>query len=296
MWLSNALCNGVTGNTIFQRVLHSDEDIGVYYFQRVIALTTIAIRHDVADDLTDRIPLVEPEVIEVRRTEVDITAARAAALPAGLGAALDLVAGVLRELPGTAVDNAPRIADFPKVLAALDAATGWDTLGSYRAKGRQPGAVADRGQHLRLRDLPARHCPSPGGLYPGPVGRHRRRAARHPPPHLRRRLHARLRSARGSTRGRPPGPRDRPIAAQGRHRHQDQRHRQAPGPAHPQNHRPRPGDHTLRLSSRRARKHTSLTSLDRIIAGQQGVRGEVGDATSCHSYQLGRAVDVTFAA
>ena len=114
VWLSNALCNGVTGDAVFQRVLHSDEDISVYYFQRVIALTTIAIRHDVADDLTDRIPLVEPEVIEVRRTEVDITAARAAALPAGLGAALDLVAGVLRELPGTAVDNAPRMADFPR--------------------------------------------------------------------------------------------------------------------------------------------------------------------------------------
>jgi Transposase len=78
-WLSNALCKGVPGDAVLQRVLHSDEDIGVYSFQRVIALTTIAIRHDVAGDLADRILLVEPEVIEVRRTETDITAARAGA-------------------------------------------------------------------------------------------------------------------------------------------------------------------------------------------------------------------------
>ena len=64
-WLSNALCKGVTGDAVLQRVLHSDDDIGVYSFQRVIALTTIAIRHDLAGDLADRILLVEPEVIDI---------------------------------------------------------------------------------------------------------------------------------------------------------------------------------------------------------------------------------------
>ena len=98
-WLSNALCKGVTGDAVLQRVLHSDDDIGVYSFQRVIALTTIAIRHEVAGDLADRILLVEPEVIDKRRTETEITAARAAALPGALGAVLDLVAGVLRDCP-----------------------------------------------------------------------------------------------------------------------------------------------------------------------------------------------------
>ena len=143
-------------------MLHSDDDIGVYSFQRVIALTTIAIRHEVAGDLADRILLVEPEVIDKRRTEADITAARAAALPGALGAVLDLVAGVLAELPGTSVENAPRMADFAKVLAALDTVTGWGTLASYRAKVATPGAVPDRGQHLRLRHLPARHpAPAP---------------------------------------------------------------------------------------------------------------------------------------
>ena len=49
-----------------------------------------------------------------------------------LGAFLDLVAGVLAELPGTSVDNAPRMADFAKVLSALDQVTGWGTLAEHR--------------------------------------------------------------------------------------------------------------------------------------------------------------------
>jgi hypothetical protein len=163
----NALCKGVTGDAVLQRVLHSDEDIGVYSFQRVIALTTIAIKHEVAGDLADRILLVEPEVIEVRRTETDITAARAAALPAALGAILDLVAGVLRELRAATVDNAPRMADFAKVLAALDAVTGWGTLGSYRAKVATLALSLIEGNTFAYAIYRLATCPSPGGLDPG---------------------------------------------------------------------------------------------------------------------------------
>jgi hypothetical protein len=167
-WLSNALCKGVTGDAVLQRVLHSDEDIGVYAFQRVIALTTIAIRHDVAGDLADRILLVEPDVIDKRRTEADITAARAAALPAALAAVLDLVAAVLRELPRTTVDNPPRMADFAKVLAALDTATGWDTLACYRAKVATLALSLIEGNTFAYAIYKLATCPSPGGLDPAP--------------------------------------------------------------------------------------------------------------------------------
>ena len=167
-WLSNALCKGVTGNAVLQRVLHSDDDIGVYSFQRVIALTTIAIRHEVAGDLADRILLVEPEVIDKRRTEADITAARAAALPGALGAVLDLVAGVLRELPATTVDNAPRMADFAKVLAALDQVTGWGTLASYRAKVASLALSLIEGNTFAYAIYRLATLPSPGGLDPAP--------------------------------------------------------------------------------------------------------------------------------
>ena len=58
--------------------------------------------------------LAEPEVIDKRRTEADVQAARAAALPGALGAILGLIAGVLAELPGATVNNAPRMADSRK--------------------------------------------------------------------------------------------------------------------------------------------------------------------------------------
>jgi hypothetical protein len=166
-WLSNALCKGVTGDAVLQRILHSDEDIGVYSFQRVIALTTIAIRHDVAGDLADRILLVEPDVIDKRLTEAEVATARTVALPAALGAVLDLVAGVLRELPGTTVDNAPRMADFAKVLAALDTVTGWDTLASYRAKVATLALSLIEGNTFAYAIYRLATCPSPGGLDPG---------------------------------------------------------------------------------------------------------------------------------
>ena len=149
-------------------MLHSDEDIGVYSFQRVIALTTIAIRHEVAGDLADRILLVEPEVIDKRRTEADVTAARAAALPGALGAVLDLVAGVLAELPATTVENAPRMADFAKVLAALDTVTGWGTLASYRAKVASLALSLIEGNTFAYAIYRLATLPSPGGLDPGP--------------------------------------------------------------------------------------------------------------------------------
>ena len=163
-WLSNALCKGVTGDAVLQRVLHSDDDIGVYSFQRVIALTTIAIGHDLAGDLADRTLLIEPEVIEVRRDEEDVQAARAAALPSALGAVLDLVAGVLAELPHTTVANAPRMADFAKVLAALDAVTGWGTLASYRAKVASLALSLIEGSTLARALYRLATAPSPGGL------------------------------------------------------------------------------------------------------------------------------------
>jgi hypothetical protein len=133
-WLSNSLCKGVTGDAVLQRVLHSDEDITVFSFRRVIAMTTIAIKHDLAGDLTDRMLLVEPEVIETRIPETEIAAARAAALPDALGAVLDLVAAVLRELPHVQLPDPPRMADFARVLAAVDTVTGWATLPTYRAR------------------------------------------------------------------------------------------------------------------------------------------------------------------
>ena len=171
-WLSNSLCKGVTGDAVLQPVLHSDEDIMVFSFQRVIAITTIAIRHGLAGDLADRILLVEPEVLEHRRTEAEVQAARQAArqaaLPAALGAVLDLAARVLRELPSTAVEDAPRMADFARILAGLDKVTGWDTLGAYRARVSAMSLALIEGSTLARALYKLATGPSPGGLDPSP--------------------------------------------------------------------------------------------------------------------------------
>ncbi|MQY07263.1 ATP-binding protein [Actinomadura macrotermitis] len=147
-WLSNSLCKGVTGDAVLQRVLHSDEDIAVFSFQRVIAMTTIGLKHELAGDLADRMMLVEPDVIDTRLPEAEVTARRNAAVPRALAVVLDLVADVLRELPTVQVAELPRMADFARVLAALDTATGWTTLATYRRKVAAMGAELIEGDRL----------------------------------------------------------------------------------------------------------------------------------------------------
>lgn len=133
-WFSDLLCKGVTGNAGLQRGLHSDEDIVVFSFLRVMAITTIALKHEMANDLADRILTLEPEVIDERLEAEEVAARRAAALPEALGAIFDLVCKVLKHLPTTRVDKPTRMADFMRILAALDAATGWSTVKDYRDK------------------------------------------------------------------------------------------------------------------------------------------------------------------
>jgi hypothetical protein len=147
-WLSNSLCKGATGDAVLQRELNSDEDIVLFKFRRVIAMNTIGLKHEMANDLADRILMLEPEVIEARLSEEEIAERRAAALPAAFGAVLDLVAGVLKHLPDTVVPNPPRMADFAKVLAALDTVTGWKTLPAYRAKVEHLGMTLIEGDTL----------------------------------------------------------------------------------------------------------------------------------------------------
>ncbi|MEQ7011371.1 hypothetical protein ABN028_34920 [Actinopolymorpha sp. B17G11] len=170
-WLSNSLCKGVTGDAVLQRVLHSDEDIAVFSFRRVIAMTTIAIKHDLAGDLTDRMLLVEPEVIEHRRAEADIAQARADAIPDALGAVLDLVAGVVRELPSVQLLDPPRMADFAQVLAAVDTVTGWATLPAYRARVAALGMALIEGntfaRALHWHAATLRPCHAGGTFEPG---------------------------------------------------------------------------------------------------------------------------------
>lgn len=144
-WWSDALCKVVTGDGWVRRTLYTDGDVSVLSFRRVVVLTSIdagALR----GDLGERLVLVDLEPIGAsrRRTERDLDRAFQAARPAILGALLDLLAGVLSRLDEINVPTLPRMADFARVLAAMDATIGTDSLRLYADQGKRvAGEVID---------------------------------------------------------------------------------------------------------------------------------------------------------
>ena len=76
-------------------------------------------------------PQVLGERLDDHREDADVAQEWAAAQPAVLGAVLDLTARVLAELPTVRPERLPRMADFARVLAAVDAVLGTDGFGTY---------------------------------------------------------------------------------------------------------------------------------------------------------------------
>lgn len=131
-WLSDTWCRAVTGEGFVDRALFTDDDVVVIAFRRVIAFTTIDTGA-VAGDPGERLLVVEPHLIPAsqRRSEEEIEAAFEHAKPAVFASLLDLAAQVLAVLPSVRLASMPRMADFARVLAAVDHVTGWDTLATY---------------------------------------------------------------------------------------------------------------------------------------------------------------------
>ena len=120
-WWSDSLCKAVTGDGWLRRKLYTDGDLAVLSFRRVILLTSIdagALR----GDLGDRVLLVdlEPILDSARRTEAEIDSHYEAARPQLFGALLTTLAKTLAELPNVGPIRLPRMADFGRLLAALD--------------------------------------------------------------------------------------------------------------------------------------------------------------------------------
>jgi hypothetical protein len=131
-WWSDALCKTVTGDAFTKRKLYADRELSVVSFRRPVAITTIdagALR----GDLGDRLVLVELERIDdkCRRSETAILDRHAEALPRLLGAFCTLLSRVLRTRPTVHLDELPRMADFARVLAALDEIRGTRSLATY---------------------------------------------------------------------------------------------------------------------------------------------------------------------
>jgi hypothetical protein len=141
-WLADAICRAVTGDALVTRRLYSDDGLAVLAFRRALIITSIdtgAMRGDLADRLlTGELNLIDPAS---RREEREVRAAIEVARPRLLGALLDLTAGVMAALPKVQLDELPRMADFGKVLAAVDSILG--TNGMARYSGQSETLFAD---------------------------------------------------------------------------------------------------------------------------------------------------------
>jgi len=131
-WWSDALCRAVSGDGDVRRRLYTDGELSVFSFRRVIVLNGIDLG-GLRGDLAERLLRVELDVIDPtsRRTDRDLAAAWEDAHPRILGALLDLACQVLAVLPGLRLSTLPRMADFARVLAAVDEVLGTDGMGRY---------------------------------------------------------------------------------------------------------------------------------------------------------------------
>ncbi|MFF5298302.1 ATP-binding protein [Streptomyces sp. NPDC013161] len=167
-WLSDTLCKAVTGDGVVDRALYTDDDVVVLTFRRVLALTTIDAGA-LAGDLAERVLLLDLQLIDDdrRRSEEELDATFAAVRPAVLGALFDVLACVLAVLPSVRLDTMPRMADFARVLAAVDQTQGWNTLGSYLATSANVATDALEGDQFAMAIA---HLVDQAGTWQGTAG------------------------------------------------------------------------------------------------------------------------------
>jgi hypothetical protein len=125
----------VTGEGDVRRKLYTDSELAVFAFRRCVIISGIdlgAIRGDLADRM---LPItLEPISEEERQEEEDLWPVWQQVHPRLLGAILDLAASVMHILPSVRFERKPRMADFARVLAAVDSVLGTKGLASYIAK------------------------------------------------------------------------------------------------------------------------------------------------------------------
>ncbi|MCX4414552.1 ATP-binding protein [[Kitasatospora] papulosa] len=128
--LSDAMCCIVTGAESVKRALFTDGDVFRVGYRRPLLLTGIDVGV-IRPDLAERLLPLRLERPRVRRTEAELWAEFAEALPVILGSLLDLTVKVRAAEAETPTDL--RMADFAHLCAQFDAATSLRALPAYRA-------------------------------------------------------------------------------------------------------------------------------------------------------------------
>lgn len=131
-WLSDSLCRASTGDGDVKRALYTDDGLSIVKFNRCVIANGIDVGAH-RGDLAER--LLVAELLRIpsnrRRSEKDLNASWQSAKPVVFGALLDLAAKVHLALPSVALDCHPRMADFARVLAAVDDICGTTGLVRY---------------------------------------------------------------------------------------------------------------------------------------------------------------------
>ncbi len=123
--LSDDLCRLATGGGLATRKLYTDSDEAIFDVRRPVIVNGIADNVTRSDLLDRRVAIHLPPIPkDRRRPERELWEAFSAEAPKILGALLDALAGVLRELPTVTLTHAPRMADFARWGTALERALG----------------------------------------------------------------------------------------------------------------------------------------------------------------------------
>lgn len=137
-WLSDSLCRAVTGDGDVRRRLYTDGDFAVFAFRRCLIVNGIDLGA-VRGDLADRMLPINLEAInpESRLAESELWPRWKADHPIILGGLLDLVAevaGVAGVLSSVRLESSPRMADFARILKAVDTIRSTEGLKRYESR------------------------------------------------------------------------------------------------------------------------------------------------------------------
>jgi hypothetical protein len=132
VWLSDSLCRAATGDSLVKRKNYSDKDLVVHQFKRVVIINGINLTV-LRDDLADRvIPINAPIISSTRRKlESDLEQAWLTEFPTIFGGLLTLCSKVLEIYEFIKMPELPRMADFARILKAIDTVRETDSLSTY---------------------------------------------------------------------------------------------------------------------------------------------------------------------
>jgi putative DNA primase/helicase len=124
--MSDSLCRLATGGGSSTRKLYSDGEEFIFEATRPICLNGIT-EFATRDDLLDRALIIKlPSIPPKKRMEEKVFWAEfEEASPKILGALLDVVSAILKNLSNVKLADPPRMADFAKFVTAAEAALGW---------------------------------------------------------------------------------------------------------------------------------------------------------------------------